>query len=382
MARTKGTGSITRLDDAPKARCRHWRLRVVHEGKVRTRRFEGTYSQAENALDVFIVEITAENSLGSTTFQEYAETWLALREASGELAQQTLDRDSARLRNLMRMFGAKRLGDIKRQDVQEGLQRIKNGENLSGRTLTGTTLNGIHQIFRQVMQDAVYDGYIDVNPVAMVRAPKKDTPKKQALSVEDVLRVLARLDLMPYDGHTIGVRFAILAGNRRGEIVGYEWQDIQDGCAVVRRSVSGRTGEVKDPKTENGLRTIPLLPPLAQALEEWKPRQALLLHTHGLEQTPETPVVTTEDGTRMDAGNLYRWWRNNSQRYFDVDCTLHELRHTFLTMLGNSGATGQALKSLAGWANISMADVYVHNDEDANRRAMAGLEQRLLGAGE
>lgn len=354
-------------------------LRVRTDEGIRHRRFSGTYSQAEAALALFRAELERASEETSPSFAEYADGWLAAREAGGEVADQTLAKDGARVRNLEAFFGHMPIDGIRRSDVQRGLQAIRDGRNASGRRLTGTTMNGIHQTFRQIMQDAVYDGYAASNPVATVRAPRRDTQPKAALSPEDVLRVLSRLDLMPYDGHTVAVRFAVLAGNRRGEIVGYEWRDIRDGCAHVERSVSGRTGSVKEPKTRNGVRAIPLLPPLAEALEAWRPRQALQLQALGLDQTPETPICTTTDGTRMDAGNLYRWWRANCVRWFGVDCTLHELRHTFLTMLGNSGAGAQALKSLAGWANISMADVYVHDDDGANRLAMGCLEARLLG---
>lgn len=245
-------------------------LRVRTDEGIRHRRFSGTYSQAEAALALFRAELERASEETSPSFAEYANGWLAAREAGGEVADQTLAKDGARVRNLEAFFGAMPVDGIRRPDVQRGLQAIRDGRNASGRRLTGTTMNGIHQTFRQIMQDAVYDGYAGSNPVATVRAPRRDTQPKAALSPEDVLRVLSRLDLMPYDGHTVAVRFAVLAGNRRGEIVGYEWRDIRDGCAHVERSVSGRTGAVKEPKTRNGVRAIPLLPPLAEALEAWR----------------------------------------------------------------------------------------------------------------
>ena len=97
----------------------------------------------------------------------------------------------------------------------------------------------------------------------------------------------------------------------------------------------------------------------------------------GIEQGDGTPVVTSAAGTRLDSSNLYRWWRKNGPALFGIDCSLHELRHTFLTMLGNSGASAAALKSIAGWSSLAMADVYVHRDEDADADAVRMLESRL-----
>lgn len=373
MARSKGTGGITRLEQLPKAKCRKWRLTVVRDGKRRERRFEGSYSQAEAELRRFEAELARPAS--AETFSEYAAEWLAMR----EVAAQTLAKDGARVRNLECAFGGMRLADIGRADVQAGLASIRDGGNVSGRRLSGTTMNGIHGTFSQIMQEAVYDGLIPSNPVATVKPPKNDTAKKGAASVDEVARMLDCLELLPLDGHTVAVRLAVLAGNRRGEIVGYNWDDVEPGKLVVRRSIEHITGEAKSTKTESGERAIPMLPPLEAALKRWKRQQRYQLAIIGVEQTGETPVVTSRDGTRMDAGNFYKWWRRNAPAMFGIDCTLHELRHTFLTMLANSGATAQSVKSIAGWANISMADVYVHTDEGADARAMEGLGERLLG---
>lgn len=374
MARTKGTGGITRLEKLPKARCRRWRLEAVDgSGKRRYRKFSGTYSQAERALAEFEAELAAPAS--AETFGEYAALWLAGR----EVASQTLARDDVRVRTLCAEFGDMRLSDIGRRDVQAGLAAIRDGGNLSGRVLSGSTMKGMHTAMGQIMQEAVYDGLIASNPVATVRAPRRDTPRKKAATVEDVARMLDCLELLPLDGRTVGVRLAVLAGNRRGEIVGYQWNDVEPGRLVVRRSIEHRTGRAKAPKTESGERVIPMLPPLEATLARWRVEQRYQLSVMGIEQTGETPVVTSRDGTRMDAGNLYRWWRKNAPAMFGIDCTLHELRHTFLTMLANSGANAQAVKSIAGWSNIAMADVYVHADSDADARAIEGLGERLLG---
>lgn len=182
---------------------------------------------------------------------------------------------------------------------------------------------------------------------------------------------------MPLDGHTMGVRLCVMCGLRRGEAVGLDWGAVYPDHIRVVQAVEAKTGRVAKTKTENGVRAVPLMPPIAQALARWREMQAFALHGMGIEQTDETPVVTSTVGTRMDAGNLYGWWKSNAPRLFGIDCTLHELRHTFITLLANSGASAQAVKSLAGWASIAMADTYVHADEGADRLAFEAMERRL-----
>lgn len=115
---------------------------------------------------------------------------------------------------------------------------------------------------------------------------------------------------------------------------------------------------------------------LENSLEAWQVVQSRKLVYLGLEQTPKTPIITSSTGTRMSAQNLRRWWQSNRET-LGVYCTLHELRHTFLTMLANSGASAQSLKSIAGWSSIEMAKVYIHDDDTANRSAVNALEARF-----
>ena len=61
-----------------------------------------------------------------------------------------------------------------------------------------------------------------------------------------------------------------------------------------------------------------------------------------------------------------------------MSCTLHGLRHTFLTYLAADG-NAFAVKNIAGWSKISMADVYVHDDEEANAKSMQTFERRIGG---
>lgn len=377
MARSKGQGGITRLEDKPKARCRKWKLKVVDQsGKLRTRRFGGTYAQAEEAMRLFKAELEANRC--DETFGSYSAKWLDRRKRSGELASQTLMENEVELKRLLMEFGELPLQAIDRARVVDGLASIKDGNTPSGRRLSGTTMAKTYTTMRMVMREAQLDGLIDSNPLDLVKAPKRDTAEKQALPFEQVRRAVALLESLPLDAHTVAVRLMLLAGLRRSEAVGLEWRDVRGGVLFVSRSVAERTGEVKEPKTTAGMRAVPMLPQLESSLEEWRRAQAGLLAYLGIEQTGRTPIVTSAVGTRMRAQNLERWWRRHMSE-IGVDCRPHELRHTFLTMLANSGANVATLTSIAGWSGIEMASVYVHDDMEANEAAVGMLESRFEG---
>jgi len=58
---------------------------------------------------------------------------------------------------------------------------------------------------------------------------------------------------------------------------------------------------------------------------------------------------------------------------------LYNLRHTFLTRLGESGCDAWTLARIAGHSNVSMSSRYVHPSEDAVLAAMARLGGHKIG---
>lgn len=365
----KGKGSVIRAENKEKRKCRHWFIQFnTEEGVVRSR-YTGTYSDACEELERRKAELEMADL--STTFREYALKWLKRRERSGEIATSTLDKERRIITKLCKEFSDMRLIDMTPEIAVEGLLNIKEDGNYSG-----TYMNGIHVKMKTILEDAVDNGYINRNPLAKVKAPKTDTKERTSLSTETVSEFLSLLSQAPLDSHTIGVRIAVLAGLRRGELVGLIWDDFEDGVLKVRRSVTERM-EVKSPKTLRGIRNIPLPQMLIDDLNEWQRIQERYLRSIGIKQTLNTPIIVNEIGSMMHPQNLNRWWRQNRDRFGCEGIVLHELRHTYLTILANSGAPSKTLQTLAGWSDIKMANIYVHRDETIDKQSVRKLDDLL-----
>lgn len=269
---------------------------------------------------------------------------------------------------------------MRRRHVADCLAAIRNGGGPSGKAVSGTTLEGYYTTMHAILQEAVYDGEIESNPADSVRPPKKDTKRKEALSFDDYARLVSELASLRSDPRAVGVALIALNGLRRSEAVALDWGDVEGEDILVRGSIEGTSGTRKETKTASGERAIPKMPATIAVLDGWKQAQACILRAAGLAQGNDTPVLTASNGARMTADGLYKWWKSNGPRMFGVDCTLHELRHTFLTYLAANGSAF-TLKQIAGWSSIGMADTYVHNDEEANREAMRALASRIADGG-
>lgn len=375
-----GKGSVTRLEKKPRSKCRKWRLRVPTDQGPKTRRFpsraeraagiEGTYSQAMKAKEAFIIELMSPSS--DKTFREQAERWLRIRKSKGLISDSTARKYRDDLKVLAAEFGDDRLRDIDKVRAENGLENIKYHGGKRVEVMSGTYMNQLHTLMKAVLEDAV-GSVIEKNPLERCEAPKIDTAKRRSLDRETFARFLLALTSMPLDAHTVALLIAVLAGLRRGEIVALKWLDVYDGAIHVRRAYVEKAKRIGATKSASGIRDVPMVEQLEEALAAWKSIQAEKLAAIGVEQTEDTFVVTSSAGTMMYPQNLGSWWSKVRGPLFGLDgIVLHELRHTYLTMLARKSSS-QSLKSIAGWATLAMADTYVHDDDPSNREAVSEL---------
>ena len=98
------------------------------------------------------------------------------------------------------------------------------------------------------------------------------------------------------EGERLFALFCLVAycGLRRDEVVGLTWAevDLDEGIAHVRE-----TGGGDGPKSEAGVRIVPLPVVVVQALRAWRAQQAADRLAWGCDWTDNGLVFTREDGT-------------------------------------------------------------------------------------
>lgn len=369
-----GDGSIVNLDRCQSNKCQHWRLKVNTEYGRKERRFTGSQAKARKALEQFKQELSISKS--NSTFEQCADRWLSRRKHFNNVSEQTYIKNSRMVRRLNEQFGSMIAHEITRSIALDGLIEIKQRRNL-GNTYT----NELFVTMKAILKDSVSEGDIACNPLDGVKAPKVDTPKRRALSQEELDRFITTLTSQPLDAHTTALLIISMTGIRRGEVLGLKWRDIKRiGNSVIleiRRSVTDK-GHIKEPKTPAGYRDIPIFPELAQVLATWQQIQKQKLSIVGIDQDSETHICCSEIGTVMIPQNLDRWWRKNRALYGLDDIVLHELRHTFFTILGNSGVGSAVLISIAGWSSLEEAKTYIHDDLPSKIRAIDSVKSTFV----
>lgn len=394
MAQTQGQGSIIQLEkDKPRSKCRKWQLRVSlgrdpRTGKYhqKTRYFTGTYTQAKAALRDFIAEIEGDRVQGRTayTLEAYCERFLERRELNREVAPTTLKRQRWQFKVICRLIGQARLEEVTGTMLDDAYVAMLKGDTPSGRPAGGSYVKQINDNIRLVFAQAVKEGLIVRNPCDDANPPRMDTKEKKALTPDQAHVLVAMLD--ERSDRDCAYLLAITMGLRRGEICGLSWGDIDFDRRVadIRHSYD-YMGNLKATKTKAGTRVLPLSDKTVEVLKahreaqleryartnQWrKPEEGYI------EQTDDSPVVTDNCGTRILPTSLSRWWIEDRRRYGLDGWCLHELRHTYLTMLALSGVHPKVMQELAGhYSSQITMDIYTHVNMDAKRKAAAAVSK-------
>lgn len=166
-------------------------------------------------------------------------------------------------------------------------------------------------------------------------------------------------------------RLAVLLGGwqalRIGEVLGLQRGDVQGEWLSVARQLQSRGQglRIDIPKTEAGIRELPIFPAVAKVL-----KRHLENHVGDADDAPLFPRTARGD-VPLHPNVLRRHFTAALKATDGIPDTFvfHGLRHTALTRLGQRGATLEELKKFAGHRDSATVQRYQH----ATRTRLATL---------
>lgn len=278
----------------------------------------------------------AELDSGKTdTFANVAHAWWC--EIEPTLAPNTYKGYSPAYDRAVSEFGAEDVSKITAKDIEKYIQRI-------AKTYAKKTVITQRQIIRQIMNKAQREGYIQYNPAEAVLLPKNlPQEKRHAPSSDQIKRIKDNVN----DEFGLFAFLIYYTGCRRGEAEGlmYEDIDLQTNMISIRRSVYNvsTTPKIKEPKSDAGVRRVPLLPALRSVL-----------------QCKQSGFIFSDDGGKTPTPDWKISRRYEAyQRRVGVTVSPHEIRHGYATALHEAGVDYKTAQKLLGHAQLSTTmDVY------------------------
>lgn len=249
---------------------------------------------------------------------------------------------------------------------------------------SASTIHSIRDTLKGVFKAAYADGIIKKDPTSSITPPKGSKGTHRAITEEE--RTLI---------HTVdhrlrpAVMVMLYAGLRKGEAMALQIErDINFDLRTVtvreavRFSADGKP-MITSPKTEAGVRIIPLLDILAAELK----------NKHGLLcPAASSGLMTQSAWERAWDSYLYALGKKKngcSRRWakgpwLPVTIRAHDLRHSFCTMLYDAGVDLKSAMLWMGHADQTMTmQIYTHLSNQRRieaENALRNAEKRLLGS--
>lgn len=310
------------------------------------------------------------------TLNSYLDRWLE-QSAAVRLRERTLTDYRELLRCHVRpLLGQKALSSITPLDVQAVYT------NMLERGLSPRRVRYAHAVLRSALKQAVKWQLLANNPADYVDLPRQKRTEMHAMSKDEVIRFLRVAKEGPWYAFFL---MALTTGMRAGELLALQWKDVDlnRGALQVNRSLTrGKEGwRFDEPKTVKSRRRIKLGPTLVQALQLHRSRQAAQRLRVGIRYENLDLVFAAENGHPMDRHNL-------SNRHFkplldaaglSKSIRLHDLRHTYATLLLAAGEHPKIVSEALGHASIQLTlDTYSHVLPDMQQSAVDKLEDMLF----
>lgn len=312
------------------------------------------YGKTEREITKKILAYSEQSKQGRT-FSEVALEWW--EEAQIRLARQTVKVYRPAMLRAIEAFGSKYIKEIKPGEISVFLLR------LAKQDFAQKTIANQKGVINMIFDHAVLANDRQDNPCGFVPMPKT-APKahRSPASPEDEATVKNTYSvwIFPY--------IAIMTGMRKGEILALQWRDIdfEENTIYVTKSVEhdGDRPLIKQPKTEAGIREVPLLAPL----------RAVLLAMRGR----PSHYIVSDDGESPLTNRRYQTLWTQYQRLTGIKCTAHQLRHSFATIAFECGVPIKSVQEILGHKQLSTTmDIYTDFRKKAAKDAARLMEENM-----
>lgn len=316
--------------------------------------------------------INADNPDECDLFSTYATDFLKLYRENGSVQKNTLVGYKGYMRNHLLPF----FGEIPVSRITPNL--LQKYINLKSEKYTTKTISEHLNLLRPIFDAAVEDGILAFNPCNSPRLKmvgRKST--KIAAYTEEEFKELENLLPNLQGTSKLFLALSLYTGMRQGEMFALQWEDIdlEHVCIRVNKAVewpSKNKGEIKEPKTENGHRTIFIIPQLLVILSEQYSTEGYVLTAP--RQAPGEPM------THQAVKRLNDRVNDAAKKYgCPVKFLSHRARHTVATFMNNAGVDDVSITSTMGHSDVAFTKrQYVSHQARQVQRGMNRFSDYLL----
>lgn len=283
------------------------------------------------------------------TLREIAENWE--RQHREDIEDRTWKNYAAHYKSILAKHGSKPITGVSAQDVNNHLMQAK------AQGYSATVVNTIRSLYRMIFDYAIVNEHAQYNPVSSVKLPRGlKRGKRTAPTDAQIKQIFAAADA-PFGLFPI---FLLCTGCRKSEALALNWNDVDfEGREIkITKSLdytSGANPKYKQPKTDAGIRTVPIIDVLYDMLQ-----QAYSVRTSEL-------IFPAPDSNRGGKGGglmTLRGYEGHWLKYCEAagfigsdgkpTITAHNLRHGTATLMFELGVDEMTAQRILGHSRIEI----------------------------
>lgn len=308
-----------------------------------------------------------------TTFNMYFPGWLENRRANGKPLKASTKYGIVKAyeNHIKPVLGDIALADITAQMVND----FRSGLDTSQPVMIRNTMKVLRGMINTALKPDI-NGNPPILKTSPLTASEPKPESKREIIVATPDEVKAIYDAMP-DAYAPTILLASLCALRIGEICALKVGDLDFRRGIITiahtRATTPNTSElITAPKTSKSARTEMIPEPLSNALKEFIKKQ-------DLSKDDWLFPMRTDRSTPIRTNTLRSCYDKARRAANRPDLHFHDLRHTCLTWLAQSGATVKELMDMAGHSDPKIAMVYQHAADERRRSQAEALGGRLFG---
>lgn len=290
------------------------------------------------------------------TFTDFADRWLT------EVVERRNRASTLELRRLLVKnhitphLGNKRLMEIGRKDIEDMHHAVSQRYPVAANRCVSTC--------SAIFATAIRWGLLERNP-ALNTHRNAEEGRERYLTPEEIARLQKALDETPAQDSADVVRLLMLTGARFGEVAAMRWEqlDLETGVWVKPAATT----------KQNKTHRVPLSPPAVdilkkrlKATEMARARQASKLDRSARK---DNPWVFPGDGKDGHMTTVRVFWAALCKRAKITGARVHDLRHTFASLLVSAGESLPVVGALLGHTQAKTTSRYAHLMDDPLRAA-------------
>ena len=252
-------------------------------------------------------------------------------------------------KHIVGQLGAQKLRDLTTDDVDRWLRA-------EARSMSTRTLRLVHSLLNRAVRHAMARDKVMRNVVELCSVPTgREGRRSKSLTFTQAEKLLRAAEDSPMRAYIV---LSLLTGARTEELRALRWEDVDllgspadDPPAPPWISVLRSVRKDGDTKTRRSRRRLAIPTRAVRALQAHANRPEVATG-------PEHLVFATRHGTELDAHNVRRSFRRvaTAAGLDAAEWTPRELRHSFVSLLSDSGVPLEHISRLVGHSGTAVTE--------------------------